>query len=268
MNLKAFKIQVIGSIEDNEHLRLSDFIEQLRSIKEALVELDRKVSQSQKPTTDYRIIDVSHSSPVSIELEAIPNQSECDNTSLIIDRFFEGIQQINTGSAPVDFDSALLEHFGRIGQGFRRKITGLIFSRENCSIQIGRTFEAQVTSIVGEDQVYDGSVEGTLEMINFHRGANKFNIYPTIESKRVTCHFPASLLNDAIKAVGRYINVSGKLKYKKRDRFPYGIDVASIDIYPNEEELPTIFDLRGISPNLSGEMSSEDFVRKLRDAER
>ena len=40
-----------------------------------------------------------------------------------------------------------------------------------------------------------------------------------------------------------------------------------IEIYPPEDELPTIFDLRGIAPNATGDRKSEDFIRDLRNAE-
>ncbi len=42
MNKNIFTIQLIGSVEDNENIRLSDFIQELTSIKETLIEIDRR----------------------------------------------------------------------------------------------------------------------------------------------------------------------------------------------------------------------------------
>jgi hypothetical protein len=40
------------------------------------------------------------------------------------------------------------------------------------------------------------------------------------------------------------------------------------DCEPPENELPSILALRGIAPDATGNLKSEDFVRRLRDAER
>ncbi len=266
MRPNIFKIQITGAIQDEEHVRLSDFVDQLKAIKETLNELDKKFSKTSAPTVDYKIIDLSHASPSAMELEAIPLDQTRDNSIPVINKFFEGIEKINMGYAPDDFDSDMLEHFSKIGRGFRRNINSIVFLRQESVVQVDRTFEAQIRKIVGEDEILDGSVEGALEMINFHGGVNKFNIYPMVGSIRVTCHFHHSLLREAINAVGKYVNVSGKLKYKKRDRFPYGVDVETIEIYPEESQLPSIFDLKGISPEATGNLSSEEFIRRLRNA--
>jgi len=268
MSANQFKVQIIGSKDDDEHLRLSDFIDQLKSIRETLNEIDKKLAKSTTPLTDYKVVDLSHSSPSTVELEAIPIDEENNNSVQVIDRFFDGIEKINSGSAPDDFDSTLLESFANIGKGFRRRIQGIVFKRNGIDVNIGRSFEKQIRKIIGEDQIMDGSIEGSLEMINFHGGANKFNIYPIVGPQRVTCHFPKELLKDAILSVGQYINVEGKLCYKERDKYPYGLYVKSIEIYPPENELPSIFDLRGIAPDATGELSSGEFVRKIRDAKK
>lgn len=264
---KTLTIELKGSTIDDEHVRLSDFIEELATVREILADLDRQASNSQTRTTDFRIIDLSHSSPSRIVLEAIPTDERQDVSEKVIDSFFVGLQQIREGYAPAEFDSVLLEKFARIGRGLRRRLTAVVFFRNGSSVGVGRTFEAQVINIIGEDEISDGSVTGTLEMINFHSGANKFVIYPTVGPQKVTCRFPGTLLEQAIKSVNRYINVTGKLKYKKRDKFPYVIDVSEIEIYEDGSGLPTIFDLRGIAPNATGGLTSGAFVRRLRDAE-
>ncbi len=266
MNKSIFTIQLIGSVEDNENIRLSDFIQELTSIKETLIEIDRRITRTTKPSTDFRIIDLSRASPSCIVLEAIPIEPEIDNTSIVIDKFISGLQSITKGFAPKDFDSPLLEQFEKIGKGLRRKLKEVKFLYKDLSVIIGKTFEGQILKLIGESQFVDGSIEGTLEMINIHKKVNKFRIYPIVGPKKVNCHFPESLYNDVIKAIGHYINVKGKLEYKERDDFPYTVNVDSIEIYPDENELPTIFDLRGIAPNATGSLSSEEFVRKLRDA--
>ena len=60
--------------------------------------------------------------------------------------------------------------------------------------------------------------------------------------------------------------MSGTLRYKQNEVFPYQIDVEKIEIHPPEEELPTLASLRGIAPDMTGSLDSVEFVRKLRNA--
>jgi len=178
LNKNQFKLQLRGREEDNEHVRLSDFVKELNSIKEVLVDIDKKISGTKNPTTDYKITDLSHSSPSTIAIEAIPLESNIDNSNEIVGSFFYGFQKIQKGTAPDNFDSLILEKYKKIAGGFKRKISEVVLYYEDSSFQIGRDFERQILEIIGEDEIFDGFVEGALEMINFHKGLNKFNIYP------------------------------------------------------------------------------------------
>ncbi len=128
-------------------------------------------------------------------------------TAIVIDKFISGLQSITKGSVPKDFDSPLLEQFGKIGKVLRKKLREVSFLHEDLSVIIGKTFEGQITKLIGESQLFDGSIEGTLEMINIHKKANMFRIYPIVGPNKVTCHFPESLYNDVIKAIGHYITI-------------------------------------------------------------
>jgi hypothetical protein len=74
------------------------------------------------------------------------------------------------------------------------------------------------------------------------------------------------LLDDAIFAVGRRVEVAGTLKYRRGASFPHAIAVTGIDAFPPDSELPTWEDLQGRAPDATGTLSSEAFVRELRDA--
>lgn len=259
-------VQLKGSVADNEDVRLADFIEELSAIREILSEIDQKIIKSSEPSTDYRIVDLSHFSPARVVIEAIPLEEDRDNSVAVVDKFFVGLKAIQQGKVPEEFESPLLERFKKLGRGFHRNIREVVISRDDSQISIRKNFEAEIVKIIGDDQLSSGSMTGMLEMINLHRGANKFNIYPFVGPDRLACHFSSSLLREAIDGLNQYVRVTGKLKYKQRDRFPYAIDVEEIEVFPGEDELPTIFDLRGIAPKATGDMSSVEFVRKLRNA--
>jgi hypothetical protein len=57
------------------------------------------------------------------------------------------------------------------------------------------------------------------------------------------------------------------LQFKSWDKHPYAIDAQSIDVHAPDSELPTFNDLKGIAPDLTGDVRSSDWVRKIRDEE-
>ena len=126
--------------------------------------------------------------------------------------------------------------------------------------------EANIDSILGEDITSEGSMEGFLELVNVHR-QNNFYIYPTITPTRVACIFPLEMLPKVGQGLKRYVSVSGLMRYKKIEVYPHQIDVREIEIYPKENELPSLASLRGMAPNATGNLDAVTFVRRLRDAE-
>lgn len=56
-------ITIKGSETDSGDVRLSEFLEQLDAIKEALRQTERVVSGNQEQRIYYRIVGLSHSSP-------------------------------------------------------------------------------------------------------------------------------------------------------------------------------------------------------------
>jgi len=115
------------------------------------------------------------------------------------------------------------------------------------------------------DEVIESAMNGTLELFNINKNNNLFNLYPVIGAQKIICDFPSSLLQKAITAMDHYVNVMGQYKYKSGHSYPYYVNVTDIEIYPDENELPSLFDLHGIAPNATNGLSSEDFVGGIRD---
>lgn len=85
-------------------------------------------------------------------------------------------------------------------------------------------------------------------------------LYPIIDGEKISCHSSDIFLRTKLlEGIDRYVNIEGEFDYHN------SVQVTDIEIYPNEEELPTLFDLRGVAPNATGNLSSEDFVRKNRN---
>jgi len=115
------------------------------------------------------------------------------------------------------------------------------------------------------DEVIESALNGTLEILNINKNNNLFNLYPIIGAQQIICDFPSTLLHKAIMAMDHYVNVIGQYQYQSGHPYPYYVQVTDIEIYPDENELPSLFDLQGIAPNATNGLSSEDFVRGIRD---
>jgi len=96
---------------------------------------------------------------------------------------------------------------------------------------------------------------------------NGFYLEPIIGAKRIECWFNSNLLELALNSVGMYVTIEGEFKYREDDKFPFRADVRKLKIMPNEDELPTLYDLHGVLTDFPEGVSSEEFVRNMRDNE-
>ena len=74
-------------------------------------------------------------------------------------------------------------------------------------------------------------------------------------------------MEEAREALGRKVRIFGELTYPRAGNFPRAVEVETIELLPEDDELPNLMDLRGIAPDITGDLSSEEHVRNLRDAE-
>jgi len=251
-----------GRIEDDKHVLLPAFVDKLDSLKKMLNQYDAALSGKQ--TSNFRVVNLSHSSPATIVLQAVP-QEEGMIVSETVSGLIDTVKKITSGEVPDNIDYSLLSKFKDFGKGLGTSISYLSLAAGENVAYIGKEFNDQIDIALSEEEVCHGSVEGLLEAINIHDEKNTFNIYPLVGASRVLCHFPSHLHDDAINAVDRKISVTGLLTYRRGEAFPSSVEVSSIEIYPVEDDLPAFDDLFGIAPNATGHLSSEDFIRDLRN---
>jgi len=265
---KKIKIELIGMHTDNKYVRLSDFTDQLIAFGEALKQTDLLVSKKTKPTVFYRIVGLSHSSPALVELEAIPLDPMEDNSDEVVDVFLKSMEGIiYREEAPDFFNDDTFDAYRALGKKLNKGISHLVVSSNGHKINITKELPNKIQIIQGPVEIVLGSISGKLEVINVHAGANEFRIYPIVGPKKIRCKFPSDLKKIAFSAIESYVTVFGKLKYKAHSRYPFAMDVEKIEVSPPEETLPTLSELRGIAPDLTGGISPEDFVRNLRDTD-
>lgn len=262
---KRITLQIRGRDTDNGDVRFDDFIKQLGAVKSALTETGRVVSE--KASVYFKVVDLRHASPASIVLEAVSISVRENMAEAIIEKFFASLDDIERGIAPSGFDYEAFQAFKDMTTLLgKKKLTEIKVSPNGGASKSLEYLAHNVDQILGPDEYEIGSLTGMLEQINVHLNQNMFTIYPTTHHPKVRCVFTQTLRKDAIHAVGEYVRVTGRMKYKTKLRgaYPYEIAVEGLEVYPPEDELPTLDDLRGIIPSGPNDPKSEDIIGKIR----
>lgn len=259
-------LQIVGSDTDNGDVRFDDFLKQLNAIKKALFETDRLVSESEDGQSVYfRIVDLKHSSPAALVMEAVPVEGKPNNAVAILDTFYSVVTDIQQKQqAPPNFDYPALQAYKELPVYKNTSITRTRIFRSGSELSILSSLPTTVDKILGPDIYEHGSITGTIDQINIH-GQNVFTVYPLVRLPKLKCVFPRELRKRAIQAIGQHVSVYGRMKYKRRDIHPYEMEVERVEVHPDDEYLPSLSALRGAAPGATGRVTSEEFVRQLRD---
>jgi hypothetical protein len=252
-----------GLPEDEGQVRFGTFMSQLQSLSATLTKLDREANDG-KVATEYRIAELSYRSPIRVVIEPTARPRQPYTGHAIVESLGRVAYALENGGDLSGLDADLLEDIRTLARpvGKTVKNTTLIFNDH--TFDLTPRVSSKVDQALAVDDECEGSIEGMLEQINVHDRANTFHIYPAIGPRKVTCHFPGRLYDDAVSAVGRRVEIFGTLRYRLGANHPHQIAVTHIDIFPPDSELPDWDDLRGRAPDATGDLSSEAFVRELR----
>jgi hypothetical protein len=112
------------------------------------------------------------------------------------------------------------------------------------------SLEPTIASVIREDSRADytdyGTIEGRLETIQESYGNLQFYIRDAMLRQRVRCYFPEDLLPEVFNNFRKRVEVSGIIHYR-RNGTPISIEAEHFIPLPDDSELPTAEDVRGIS---------------------
>lgn len=111
------------------------------------------------------------------------------------------------------------------------------------------SLEPTIASAIREEGRSDytdyGTIEGRLETIQESYGNLQFFIRDMILRQRVRCYFPEELLSEVFSNFRKRVEVSGLIHYRKSGA-PISIEAEHIIPLPDDSELPTAEEVRGI----------------------
>ena len=262
------RIIVEGAAKDNGHVRLSDFLKQLDAVRNALKQTDRLLRRENAGDgVYYRIVDASYASPLTMVVEAAAEEaSPAEIPNEIVGKFLDSVTEIRErGVIPADFDYPAAEAYRELAAPKHKNIASLVLTNGTRHISVDGIYERNIVTAIGPDELSEGSITGTLDTVRLHN-TTAFEIFPTIGPKKIACYFQPELKSKVKAALEGYVRVYGRLRYKHWDKFPYAIDAHDLEIYPPDDELPTLTELRGIAPDLTGGLNEHEFLEKIRNA--
>ncbi len=90
-----------------------------------------------------------------------------------------------------------------------------------------------------------GTLEGRLEAIRDASGSVKIAVKDFLFPKSIVCSVPESLLEKALGSFRKRVEIEGLIHFR-RDGTPISIEAQNIEILPEDDELPSAADVRGI----------------------
>jgi hypothetical protein len=258
--------RLAGRPEDQGRVYLRDFLSFFEDVLAALRKVDEIVSDGRE-TAHYRVAELATGS-AAMEIEAVPRPGMPDHGPLICARFTEAALDLEqAGIRPPGFDYDAFQAFRKLARPLRRGAQSVEFEHETTLVLVTSRLEANVERLLGHEVTTRGAVSGQLDVVNVHDAPCTFRIYPVVGPGRVTCRFSKALLPQVGAALNRHVTVAGVLHYRAEEPFPYEVDAQALEIHPPEDELPTLDSLRGMAPEITGDMDTVSFLRMLRSGE-
>jgi hypothetical protein len=264
----SITIQLEGSEANGGDLQLSEFINELSAIKNALRLTEKTVLDRAEHSVVYRVTNLSHSSPARVTISVSSKEPIYrDVPRRITRRFTTALSAVRRNHRYAErLDIKTLEAFKAIASpATKHDLKVLVLSEGSRPISIDRDFDRKISRLIAATEEERDQLFGRIERVDIHN-KNVFDIYPTVGPDRVRCTASLRLLGQVLSAVGKKVAVDGWALYRKGEPFPHGMRVENIEIYPSDEELPKLQQLHGIALDATDGRSSEEFVRELRDA--
>jgi len=259
-------IHLEGLPQDAGDVRLPVLIEKLNDLRRALNASDLAVTNQRKPTTYYRVVNLSHKSPAAITVAACPLDTDSDYGGKVFEYLLNGVSFIRGNrSIPKDATDPFITSIVGLLDGLKTKYSRIWLEFPDHKIaSIDQELSDAIDEVLGRAYVGKGSIKGAVERFNSHNEPLYFYIYPPIGTRSVKCVFSRDLLDKAVNAVNKNVTVLGTLKYRPNQLFPYECFVDDIQTHQPDNELPTLSELFNIAPDATGNLGTVDFIRKVR----
>jgi hypothetical protein len=253
-----------GSDAEGGCVRADDLVKTVERVIRMLSRLDHQALTERGGASFYlRIVDLSYASPARIVMEQVLVDPRMDRREEVTRSFFAVMEAVRAEEKLPPMDYTLLNALADLSAPVGRTMRSLSISANGTRQSVDPEFRARLAEKLRPEETSYGFIRGMLEYINIHGKKHVFKIYPGVSPKQLTCRFEPALLVEARQGIGRFVEVRGILHYKAVAQYPYAIDVQEMEVMPGAGA-PDWIGARGMFPDLTGNMSTEEYIAAVR----
>lgn len=253
---------------EGDEISFRTFVRILRGSLDVLSRVDIAVTQERNGTVDWIVRSLRSESPLTAELETrLRDPRYPEAPSHVAANVVQGFRVIeNDAEIPPYFSDYTLGRVRSIAKNLdsdgavRLRVTNLDAEEE---VTVTPRAGEHVKQALTPATKGIGSVRGTLEVLSLRRGAH-VNIYDALTHRAVRCKFPKEDLDRVKDAFGARVMARG-IVHRNRQGNAVSMDASEIIALPPEDKLPTTRELQGSIPDFTGDMTTEEYIRDLRD---
>lgn len=257
--------EVEGPEADDGHLELSVFLKQVSLFHKLLT---GSVKNSEHKGVKFRVVSLSHSSPATVTCQGVGSDKRPSPVAIsTVKKILNAVHKNKTNDLDNECLSVVEKLMVLSPKIARHRISiaeegsydGLVYELDD-------EFRVKLSRARDEEHTDISTVGGILEAVNIHHQPYTFNIYDSgLGSAAIQCQFEDWRLEQVQDALGHNVYVRGRCFYRPNKSIPYKMtDISKIEKLPPADELPSLTDIKGIAPGLTGGKASEDFVRESR----
>ena len=194
---------------------------------------------------DWSVVVKEGSNLIGLEPSALAPASRL---SMIYKKASYGIDALTSGNVKgAGLSEKAVNHLNSLSE-----IAGRTNSRSNYRVWIKREAKpvgsgiSQAIKQSWETDYYDyGTIEGRLEAIQDSSGALKIRVQDFLYPKPISCVVPERMIETVFASFRKRVEITGKIHYR-RDGGAISIEATDIEILPEDDDLPTASEVRGI----------------------
>jgi hypothetical protein len=236
-----------------------------------LRDTDRAVSAKASGVLDWVVTDLSSADGLDAVIESKPRKrAVVDDRAVqeITSAYVDALAIAERGEAlpPHLSDAALTQLQYLSGQlqrnGAEALSTTYVELRQRARVSAETALNVKRLRVPKSTAI--GSIIGLLEVVSVH-GPPKYSVYDAVTKRPVRCQFKPGEIDQVKGALGQRVMVAGVIRRNANGQ-PLSVEQPRLSAMPGSDDLPSTDDLVGLDPEFTGSVSTDEYVRRLRDA--
>ncbi len=246
---RRLTITVEGAEADGGHVLLRDFGRLIENLGAALGAAETIETSTKRSKLRFRVVDLSHSSPAAVMIEAVPmKRAGADASETTLEKLMTCAEMVAEGLDVPPSDGLLIRSLGKLSRTLGPRVRRLEVKARGRVVRMDEGFKENIERLLAPVHEWAGFMSGMLESINLHNHTS-FRIFPDYGPPYVTCHVKPELTALAVASIGKFVMVHGILITRGGQPYPYAISAYRIE--PEPEPEPLFADLLGSWPEVT-----------------